>query len=105
MSSGSSNPVWQDREIRFDLPMNQLAMRRGEKVIDSINAVEDTKGNNGERGAFSVTNLRIIWCSHKNPKVNLSTLLFEDSLLLSEIQAFDGCLQYILYAYLYRHWS
>ena len=40
--------------------------------IDSINSVEDTKGNNGERGKLFVTNLRLIWESHKNPKTNLS---------------------------------
>ena len=37
--------IWQDREIRFDSKANQLACRRGEKVIDSINSVEDTKGD------------------------------------------------------------
>ena len=35
--------VWQDREIRFDAPPNQLAPRKGEQIIDSINSVEDTK--------------------------------------------------------------
>lgn len=42
--------VWQDREVRFDLPPAQMQCRKGEVVIDSINSVEDTKGNNGERG-------------------------------------------------------
>jgi len=28
--------------------------------------------NNGEKGALSVTNLRIIWCCYKDPKTNLS---------------------------------
>ncbi len=37
-------------------------MRGGEFVIDSINSIEDTKGNNGERGSMQVTNLRMIWC-------------------------------------------
>ena len=32
--------------------MNELAYRKGEFEIDSINAVEDTKGNNGERGSL-----------------------------------------------------
>ncbi len=40
--------------------------------IDSINSVEDTKGNNGERGSLIVTNLRIVWVAHANTKVNLS---------------------------------
>lgn len=64
--------IWQDREIRFDVPFAQLKPRRGEVEIDTINAVEDTKGNNGEKGQLSVTNLRVIWCSHKDPRTNLS---------------------------------
>jgi|EP01033_Poteriospumella_lacustris_P005748 Bardet-Biedl syndrome 5 protein len=64
--------VWQDREIRFDSKPPLLACRRGEKIIDSINSVEDTKGNNGERGSLIVTNLRIIWVAHNSSKINLS---------------------------------
>lgn len=64
--------VWQDRELRFDSPFTNLDERRGEERIDSINSVEDTKGNNGERGALIITNLRIIWHSHKRPATNLS---------------------------------
>lgn len=41
-------------------------------MIDSINSVEDTKGNNGERGSLMVTNLRLIWVSHTNSRINLS---------------------------------
>jgi hypothetical protein len=37
--------VWQDREVLFDAKPNQLDCRRGEKIIDSINSVEDTKGD------------------------------------------------------------
>ena len=59
-------------QIRFDVPFGLLTPRRGEVEIDTINAVEDTKGNNGEKGQLSVTNLRIIWCSHKDPRTNLS---------------------------------
>ena len=36
--------VWQDREIRFDVSPSMLKCRNGEKEIDSINSVEDTKG-------------------------------------------------------------
>ena len=64
--------VWQDRELRFNLPAKDMALRRAEVLIDSINSVEDTKGNNGERGTFEVTNLRLMWTSHKRAKVNLS---------------------------------
>jgi Bardet-Biedl syndrome 5 protein len=52
-----------------------LDLRRGEVEIDSINSVEDTKGNNGDRGSLSITNLRIIWSSHKRARTNLSTPL------------------------------
>ena len=64
--------IWQDRELRFDSKPALLACRRGEKIIDSINSVEDTKGNNGERGSMIVTNLRILWIAHANSKINLS---------------------------------
>ncbi len=76
MSSSSSNNgddyIWQDREIRFDIPFAFLKPRKGEYEIDSINAVEDTKGNNGEKGQLSITNLRLIWAAHKDPRTNLS---------------------------------
>lgn len=64
--------VWQDREIRFDSRVEMLDLRKGEHEIDSINSVEDTKGNNGARGALVVTNLRLIWFSHATKAVNLS---------------------------------
>jgi Bardet-Biedl syndrome 5 protein len=63
---------WHYREIRFDVPASGIALHRGEKMIDSINSVEDTKGNNGERGSLEITNLRVMWTSHKNPRCNLS---------------------------------
>jgi hypothetical protein len=64
--------VWQDREIRFDTAPVQLECRKGEVAIDSINSVEDTKGNNGARGSLIVTNLRIMWVAHNSPHTNLS---------------------------------
>lgn len=63
---------WQDREIRFDQPSSVLNYRDGEFQIDSINSVEDTKGNNGERGVLYVTNLRVIWASLRKSTTNLS---------------------------------
>ena len=66
------NFIWQDREVRFDVKTGLLSPRKGEKQIDSINSVEDTKGNNGERGSLLVTNLRVIWVSHANSSINLS---------------------------------
>lgn len=70
--SSITEPIWEDREIRFDSKPHLLLCRRGEKIIDSINSVEDTKGNNGERGSLIVTNLRLQWICHSNSRVNLS---------------------------------
>lgn len=71
-SQPQANYIWQDREIRFDVPLSQLKPRQGEVEIDSINSVEDTQGNNGEKGQLCVTNLRLIWLSHRDMKTNLS---------------------------------
>jgi Bardet-Biedl syndrome 5 protein len=49
-----------------------LELCPGEFLVDSLNSVEDTKGNNGDRGILNVTNLRMIWVSHTRPKTNLS---------------------------------
>ena len=64
--------IWQDRDIRFDTAISSLAIRPGEVQIDSINSVEDTKGNNGEKGSLAITNLRLIWICHRNSRINLS---------------------------------
>ncbi|XP_046777345.1 Bardet-Biedl syndrome 5 protein isoform X3 [Gallus gallus] len=50
----------------------QMKMRPGEVLIDCLESIEDTKGNNGDRGRLLVTNLRIIWRSLSLPRVNLS---------------------------------
>ncbi|XP_052802345.1 Bardet-Biedl syndrome 5 protein-like [Mya arenaria] len=68
----TSEGLWEDRDVRFDISGNQMKMRAGEKLIDKMDAVEDTKGNNGERGRLIVTNLRLIWHSIGMPRVNLS---------------------------------
>jgi Bardet-Biedl syndrome 5 protein len=72
METKATEVIWEDREVRFDSKPSLLSCRRGEKVIDSINSVEDTKGNNGERGSLVITNLRMLWISHSNSKINLS---------------------------------
>lgn len=69
---GDDNYVWQDREIRFDAHLSELECRSGENVIDFLEQVEDTKGNNGEPGELSVTNLRLIWTSKKTRRTNIS---------------------------------
>lgn len=70
--SKTADPMWHDREIRFDVRFEQLELRRGEVLIDSMRSIEDTKGNNGESGELQVTNLRLLWISSSNIKTNLS---------------------------------
>ncbi|CAF1022981.1 unnamed protein product [Rotaria sp. Silwood1] len=68
--------VWHDREIRFDVPTNDLKCRSGEFIIDTLSSVEDTKGNNGDKGKLTISNIRLIWHSHASPRVNLSIGLY-----------------------------
>ncbi|GBG24564.1 Bardet-Biedl syndrome 5 protein-like [Hondaea fermentalgiana] len=74
------NCLWQDRELKFDAPRRLFELRKGERVLDSINSVEDTKGNNGMRGSLVVTNLRLQWLSHKSKRTNLSAIVKDKSL-------------------------
>jgi Bardet-Biedl syndrome 5 protein len=64
--------VWQDNEVRIDVAKSDLALRRGEVIIDTLSSVEDSKGASGVRGDLSVTNLRLIWVSHRTSRVNIS---------------------------------
>jgi Bardet-Biedl syndrome 5 protein len=59
-------------------------MRKGEVYIDSINSVEDTKGNNGDRGNLIISNLRVIWFGEENPSLNLS--IGYDTIMFFEIK-------------------
>ncbi len=47
-------------------------MRPGELMIERIDNVEDTKGNNGDKGVLRVTNIRLIWHAINMPRINLS---------------------------------
>jgi Bardet-Biedl syndrome 5 protein len=71
-ASDAAPIFWQDRELRFDVTASEYALRRGEFFIDTLDGVEDTKGNNGEKGMLCVTNLRLLWHCEREPKVNLS---------------------------------
>ncbi len=51
-------------------------MRPGEKVLDRMDSIEDTKGNGGDVGRLIVTNLRIIWHSLAIPRINLCKSIF-----------------------------
>lgn len=48
-----------------------MKLRPGEKAIDRLDSVEDTKGNGGDKGRLIVTNLRILWHSLSSPRVSL----------------------------------
>uniref|UniRef100_A0A672MY49 BBSome complex member BBS5 PH domain-containing protein n=1 Tax=Sinocyclocheilus grahami TaxID=75366 RepID=A0A672MY49_SINGR len=66
--------------IRFS-----MKARPGEALIDCLDSIEDTKGNNGDRVVIIVTSflslyrnisyLRIIWHSLALPRVNLCEYL------------------------------
>jgi len=67
-----SDTLWEDREVRFDIPLYQMKMRPGEKILDKLDAIEDTKGNGGDKGRLVITNLRVMWHSLAMPRINLS---------------------------------
>lgn len=64
--------IWQDREIRFDAAPVDLECRKGEDIIEALDPVEDTKGNNGDQGELRITNLRLIWVSKKTRRTNIT---------------------------------
>jgi Bardet-Biedl syndrome 5 protein len=76
--------VWQDREVKFDIPKQQLSLHPGEKAFETIDNIEDYKGNNGDIGTIIFTNLRIIWYSTENIKINLSVGL--DTLISHDVK-------------------
>ena len=76
--------VWQEREVRFDVSKNEISLRNGEKCLDTVNNIEDSKGNNGDVGIVMFTNLRIIWFCIDNFKLNLS--IGYDCILASEVK-------------------
>lgn len=53
---------------------SEFNCRSGEFIIDSLDSVEDTKGNSGESGRIIITNLRFIWHADENQKTNLCKL-------------------------------
>ncbi|RNE99990.1 bardet-Biedl syndrome 5 protein [Trypanosoma rangeli] len=65
---------WFDREFRFNIADDELAVQtaRGETLLTVLRPVEDTRGNCGEEGVLTVTNLRCIWQSKLNPRKSLS---------------------------------
>jgi Bardet-Biedl syndrome 5 protein len=59
--------------------------------VDSINQVEDTKGNNGDKGSLIITNLRLIWFGDANQKINLA--IGFDCILNTEIKETNSMLK------------
>uniref|UniRef100_A0A0K0DSM7 Bardet-Biedl syndrome 5 protein homolog n=1 Tax=Strongyloides stercoralis TaxID=6248 RepID=A0A0K0DSM7_STRER len=64
--------IWQDRDICFDLESRLLRLIPGEILIEKIENVEDTKGNNGDKGILKITNIRLIWSATSMTRINLS---------------------------------
>lgn len=46
-------------------------LRSGERILEIIDSVEDSKGNAGDIGRVAISNLRIMWFSLTNPKFTL----------------------------------
>ncbi|KAG5875819.1 hypothetical protein JTB14_008133 [Gonioctena quinquepunctata] len=63
---------WEDKEVKFDIPYSKMRLLLGEKVLEKLDNIEDTKGNGGDRGRMIITNIRILWHSSRTPRVNLS---------------------------------
>ncbi|CAH1166825.1 unnamed protein product [Phyllotreta striolata] len=63
---------WEDKEVKFDLPYSKMRLINGEKIIDKLDNIEDTKGNGGFKGKLIITSLRILWYSSSSPRINLS---------------------------------
>ncbi|KAL3290237.1 hypothetical protein HHI36_023591 [Cryptolaemus montrouzieri] len=64
--------LWEDKEVRFDIPFTEMRLKPGEKILDRLENIEDTKGNAGDRGRLIVTNIRMLWHSLASPRINLS---------------------------------
>jgi len=58
--------TWQDREVLFDLPAELLRLRSGERLVDCLASVEDSKGGVLSKGTLMVTNLRFIFLETKH---------------------------------------
>ncbi|ETN59012.1 bardet-Biedl syndrome 5 protein [Anopheles darlingi] len=68
----NQKPVWEDREVKFDIPSIYKTLRSGERILDVLDSVEDTKGNSGDTGRILATNLRIVWYSVTSYRFSLS---------------------------------
>lgn len=80
--------IWQDREVRFDSPKDDLNLIKGEVTVDTLTNIEDIKGGNGDIGPMIFTNLRILWYCQTNIKINLS--IGYDCILSSDIKTAES---------------
>lgn len=53
-----------------------MKMRNGEKIIDKLEFIEDTKGNSGDKGVLVITNLRAIWHSMTLARISLCKITY-----------------------------
>ena len=68
--------------------MGALALFEGEQLVDSMNNVEDTKGNAGEIGSLIISNLRLIWFGDFDKHINLS--IGYDCIISSDTKEVDS---------------
>lgn len=54
------------------MSLRSLRLIPGEYLVERIENVEDTKGNNGDKGMLRITNIRLIWHANAMPRINLS---------------------------------
>eukprot|EP00919_Chromeraceae_sp_WS-2016_P005660 GHVR01013277.1.p1 GENE.GHVR01013277.1~~GHVR01013277.1.p1 ORF type:complete len:433 (+),score=57.72 GHVR01013277.1:71-1369(+) len=77
--STDEGQLWQDRQIRWDIPKQQIALRPGEVLHKTWDMVEDVKGNT-TLGKLQLTNLRMVWLCGGIHRASLSigfgTILF-----------------------------
>ena len=71
--------------------MSELQMCPGEEIVDSMNNVEDTKGNNGDKGSLIITNLRLIWFCDSDRHINLT--IGYDCVISNEIKDINSILR------------
>lgn len=68
----SINPLLQDRQFRLCQSLESVALRKGEKLIKTIENVEDQLASPNTVGTLQITNLRLIWICKSDSSENTS---------------------------------
>lgn len=68
----STNPLLQDRQFRLCQSLERVALRKGERLIKTIENVEDPLASPNTIGTLQITNLRLIWICRDNSSENSS---------------------------------